>query len=109
MSNFLKWQNAALKGRNYERKLAKEGVGKLIPLSGAGTEKQDLKSELFLIQAKHTDAQVVFSLEKAELLKVVRDAALKGKIGILILDFSGDEYVIVRRRDFEDKLGVVGE
>ena len=101
------YYKTSLRGRHYERELAEQKVGKKQPMSGAGEDKNDLISEHLLIEAKSTAAETSYSLKKADLIKVRRNAAPLGKIGVMYLDFSGQEFVILSRKDFEEKFEVI--
>jgi hypothetical protein len=97
-----KYLDPRKRGRNYEQRLAQEGRGKMQPGSGNRWDaKNDLKDEKMLIEAKSTDAEVMYGLKKADLLNVIRRASLSGRVGAMFLDFSGDEFVIVAKRDFD--------
>lgn len=89
-------------GSRWEKDLQEEGVGKRQPLSGAGWgAKNDLRNKKMHIEAKHTEAEKTYTLKKLDLKLVVRNAAVTGRVGCMMLDFSGDEYVIMRRQDWE--------
>jgi hypothetical protein len=89
-------------GRSWERELKERGAGEKQPLSGAGWgAKNDLRTAKILREAKHTAAEASYSLKKKDLKNLARNAAMTGRIGIMELDYSGDEYIIMRRSDWE--------
>lgn len=90
-----------LRGRAYEKRLAKEREMKLIPLSGAGVFKEDLVGDHELLQAKSRACTKTYTLEKKDLISVAANAAMQGKIGVLFLEWGRQEYVILRRQDYE--------
>lgn len=67
-------------------------------------EKNDLNNSIEKIEAKSTGKQT-YTLKKIDLKNLVRNATLSGKVGVLYLDFAGDEFVILRRKDFERFFG----
>lgn len=87
-------------GRAYEDKLHEEGKKKT-PMSGATwADKEDNQDEYLLIQAKATKFKS-YTLKLDDLRSVVRNAAIKGKVGAMFLSFAGNEFVILSRKDFE--------
>lgn len=91
------------RGRVYENKLAKEGRATKQPLSGAGwADKEDLFTKHELIQAKSTASKLTYTLHRGDMRDVVRHAAALKKVGVLFLEWDTEEYVVLRRKDYEN-------
>ena len=90
------------KGRGWEKRLAEDGEGSLQPGSGNGPfHKSDLKSKTCLVEAKETSGVVTYSLLKKDLKNLESHAINAHRMPVLMLNFSGDEYVILRRVDWK--------
>lgn len=89
------------RGRAYENRLAKEKGYQKVPFSGAGTFKEDLVGGFELIQAKSTGNDKSYTLLRQDMIDVVRHAAQKGRLGVMYLEWGSQEYVMMRRSDYE--------
>lgn len=91
------------RGRVYENRLHKEGRARKQPASGAlYSHKEDLITEHELIQAKSTANEVTYTLYRDDIKNVVRHAMQLKRIGVLFLEFKDEEYVIMRRKDYDN-------
>jgi hypothetical protein len=91
------------KGRLYEKELARSGRAKLQPLSGATWgRKEDLYTDPELIQAKWHEPSKTMSIKQEWLDDVHRHAAQVGRIGVVFLSWNNSEYVIIRRKDYDN-------
>ena len=90
------------KGRRYERQKAKEIGGRTVPLSGAGCIKEDVESGYELYQTKFT-TKASYSLKLAALKELELNATMRGLYPVFALSFNGEEYVIIRKQDYEPR------
>lgn len=90
-------------GRDREKRYAKRIGGRLQPASGALRAvglKGDIKTKLFLIDSKLTGKET-YKLD-ANTLDKIRDEALSmGKIPALSVEVGGEQYVVLRDKDFQ--------
>lgn len=92
------------KGREFEKRLKKEGGGKRMPGSGAGVLKHDYEENGWLIEAKSTKHRS-FSV-KAELMQSIkREAAMRGLLPRLEIELDNgqnqrDIYIVVPKSTF---------
>jgi len=93
-----KWVNEKSpqeKGRRYERKLAKRLGVKPQPASGAlPFYKEDIETDEFLIQVKHTTKKS-YTVKLEDLNALRRNAAKVGKIPMLYLSIGGFNWKMV--------------
>ena len=93
-----KWVNEKSpqeKGRRYERKLAKKLGVKPQPASGAlPLYKEDIETDEFLIQVKHTTKKS-YTVKLEDLNTLRRNAAKVGKIPMLYLSIGGFNWKMV--------------
>jgi hypothetical protein len=90
--------------KKQEKRIAKELKGKRIPLSGAGWEKWDVKSDKFIVDCKQTAGKTI-SLSRKNFEKISRDAIVQGKIPAFHLLFEGSsfpEWVIIPYNFFKN-------
>jgi len=103
----------AMKGIKYERylynSLRKMGFDvKQQPGSGAGVKKGDLILEDFLVEVK-TTTKKSYSLNKEVLEKVKGQAFRLAKKPVLIVSYDGDDWVVMRSKDFYEFLAELKE
>jgi len=89
------------RGRQYENRLAKERDLEKQPFSGAGVFKEDLIGKWEVIQAKSTGNGKTYQMERRDMINVIAHAARTGRIGVLYLEWDTEEYVMMRRTDYE--------
>lgn len=89
------------RGRAYEDRVAKERNMAKQPFSGAGVWKEDLVGDWEVVQCKSTGNDKVFQLLREDLVNVVMHGVRTGKLGVLFLEFDREEYVVMRRKDYE--------
>lgn len=83
------------KGRRYEKKLAKKLGVKPQPASGAlPFYKEDIETDEFLIQVKHTTKKS-YTIKLEDLNTLRRNAAKVGKIPMLYLSIGGFNWKMV--------------
>lgn len=97
------------RSRRQEERIAETYAGRRQPGSGSFPARpQDVSTGAFLIQAKTTEKER-FGVRKDVLGKLERDAVLRGKMPVLVLEFvtryAADSYVVLRENDFLDLLG----
>lgn len=92
------------RGRAYENRLAKERQMEKQPFSGAGKFKEDLIGKWELLQAKSTGNDKTYTLHRDDLVNVVLNAMRCGRTGVLFLEWGPQEYVIMRRQDYENNV-----
>lgn len=96
MAKYLRPQDI---GRRYERSLSGK-YGKPTPGSGNRWHaKNDLQHDQFETEVKYTGNEESYTLRKNDLEKLNFHAM--GKTPVFVLNFSGDEYIIVRKKDWE--------
>lgn len=89
------------KSREQEERSAKRLGGRRVPGSGSGwAAKGDTTNAELLVECKRTDRQSI-SVKKSVLRKIAIEALRAGKVPVLELEISGDEYVVLRQRDFK--------
>jgi len=82
------------KGRKAERKYAKKIGARPTFASGAFIQdKGDIDYENYLIEHKHTTKQT-YTLSHKVLQKIINEGRQNKQEGVLIIDFSGDKYII---------------
>lgn len=107
--------NSYKKGRQYEDALAKEGIGKRQPGSGARyTAKEDHVGvglyKGWLLQAKNKSGQKNFSLTVKDLNALRRNSSMVGLSGVMLINFGEPgEYAVVRKVDLESLLEIANE
>jgi len=92
--------------KKQEIKVAKEFQGRRIPLSGAGKEKWDVKSDKFIIDCKQTEKKSI-NIPIKLLEKISRDALTQGKTPLLHLFFKNStfpEWIILPYEFFKNLL-----
>ena len=91
------------RGRMREKIYAKKHGAKLQPASGALRVpglKGDMKTSLFLFDSKLTGG-LTFKLDANTLDKIRDEALAMNKIPVLSVEVGGEEFVILRDRDFQ--------
>lgn len=69
--------------------------------SGSGwVRKNDVRSEMFLIENKFTDNQKSYSVKSSDLINLNREAIKESRIPVLQFDLAGRRYVILTEDDF---------
>ncbi len=99
----MKTNTPSERGRLREKLYAKKCGVKPQPASGAlnsPRHKGDIKTKLFLIDSKWT-GKATYTLTGATLEKITNEALAINKIPALSVDVEGEEYVVLREKDFQ--------
>lgn len=97
LPKWLQPKSPQTKGRDYEKRLAKKVGGRVQPASGATPlYKEDISTDIFLIQVKTTEKNS-YTI-KVKDLETLRTNALKvGKLPLMVLRMGDREYNILER------------
>jgi len=69
--------------------------------SGSGwVRKNDVRSEMFLIENKFTDNKKSYSIKSTDLIELNREAIKESRIPVLQFDLAGRRYVVLNEDDF---------
>lgn len=95
------WSRNQETPRKREERVAKNHKGQRV--SGSGSTpwaKEDISTETFLIQHKHTDGKSI-SVTKKALDELRQNSIDKGKEPLLILEYGREEFFIINRYQFD--------
>jgi len=89
------------KSQKQEQRTADTYRGSRNAGSGSGwVRKNDVRSDMFLIENKFTDNKKSYSIKASDLIQLNREAILESRIPVLQFDLAGRKYVILTEDDF---------
>lgn len=97
------WKRATIKRRSQrsERQAAKLEGGRVVPMSGAGRQKGDVRTEMWLIEDKTTDKDS-FTITRKILDKIEHEAmsTSPGRLPQLRVTMPGHRWRMIREEDY---------